>query len=353
VDTWRFERPEMLHLLWALPVLAGLYAYGFHRKGRALRIFATNNVLGQLIPQVSMARQKIKAGLTLAAMACLIVASADPRWGRKIVELQRKGVDVMVCLDVSRSMLAEDIAPNRLERAKIELGDMLSKLRGDRVGLITFAGTPVLACPLTINYSAFRMTLNEVNVQSAPRGGTLIGDAVRLAAKSFKDVSGGGSGGHRAILVITDGEDHESLPIEAARDAFEQHEARVFTVAFGDMDRGARIPVVVNGVKQYLQYQGEEVWTRMNPADLREMALVSSGTFFQAGVRDVDFADIYERVRSKLVEREYEYRQRELLRARFQWFAGLGLLLLVIEALMSDRRPAASVATVSQSRMAA
>lgn len=333
----KFENAHYLHLLWALPVLAGVYWYGFERKARALRLFATDNLFSRLMPEVSTARQKVKAGLVVGSIACLVVAAADPRWGKDIVDLQRRGVDIMVCLDVSRSMLAEDIAPNRLERAKIELKDMLGILSGDRVGLVTFAGTPVVSCPLTINYGAFRMTLDEVDTRSSPRGGTLIGDAVRLAARSFSDKVKG----HKAILLITDGEDQDSLPVEAARDAFEQQKIRVFTLGFGDATQGTRIPITLNGRKTYLQHDGQEVWSKMDLGVLQEMALVGGGMCFPPGTRDVDFADVYERIRSKVEAREFEATKKSLGRARYQWPAGLALLLLLTETLLTERKPAA------------
>ena len=247
--------------------------------------------------------------------------------------MQRKGIDLMVCLDVSRSMLAEDIAPNRLERAKLELGDMLGEMRGDRVGLVTFAGDAALSCPLTINYGAYRMTLNETGTRSSIRGGSLIGDALRVAVDSFTDKVKG----HKAVLLITDGEDHESLPVDAARDAREKG-VRVFTVGLGSVGKGARIPITVNGQIQYLQHNGQEVWSTMNEDVLREMAVEGGGSYFPMGTRDADFAIVYEKIRSRVEARELETSRTELYHARFQWFAGVALFLLILETLMTDRK---------------
>ena len=315
----KFDNLVYLHLLWAVPALAAVYVYGFHRKTKTLRTFATLNLLDRLIPEVSFPRQKLKAALVLAAIALLIVGATGPRWGKDVVELQRRGIDIIVALDVSRSMLAEDIAPNRLDRAKIELTDMLGVLRGDRVGLVTFAGKPALTCPLTINYGAYRMALREVDTRSSPVGGSLIGDAVRVAVESFTD----NIKAHKAILLITDGEDQQSLPVEAARDAFEKHGIRVFTVGFGNMTDGTRIPITDDqGRTRFLQYEGHEVWSKMNPAVLQEMALEGGGIYFPAGTRDVDFAEIYERIREKIEARDFETSRKELYHAQFQWFAG-------------------------------
>ncbi|HNO76668.1 MAG TPA: VWA domain-containing protein [Phycisphaerae bacterium] len=335
----KLDNIQYLHLLWLIPVLGGLFAYGFSRKSRAMRIFATVNLFDRLMPTVSIRRQKIKAAILLGSIALLIFAATGPRWGRKIVQLQRKGIDIMVCLDVSRSMLAEDIAPNRLERAKFELGDMLSGLKGDRIGLVTFAGNAALTCPLTINYGAYRMALDEVDTRSTARGGSLIGDAIREAADSFAD----NDKGHKAILLITDGEDQASFPVEAARDAWQNKKIRVFTVGVGDATRGARIPTKKNGQGQFLQYKGEQVWSKLDVATLQEMAIEGGGEYYPMGTSDADFRVLYEEhIRRKVEARELEMSHKEMQYARFQWFAGLALLLLLIETLLSDRKAAAS-----------
>ncbi len=337
---FKLDNYQYLHLLWLVPGFAGVFWYGFARKSRAMRIFATANLFDRLMPTVSIRRQKIKAAVLIASVALLIFAATGPRWGRKIVQLQRKGIDIMVCLDVSRSMLADDIAPNRLERSKFELGDMLSGLRGDRIGLVTFAGNASLSCPLTINYGAYRMALGEVDTRSAVRGGSLIGDAIRVAVDSFAD----NAKGHKAILLITDGEDQESFPIEAARDAYQDHKIRVFTVGVGDATQGARIPINKNGSQQYLQYNGSQVWSKLDVQTLQQMAMEGGGDYYPMGTADADFKMLYEEhIRKKVEARELESSRKEMQHARFQWFAGLALLLLMVETLMSDRKAATEV----------
>lgn len=340
-----FEHLSYWHLLWGVPVLALVYAYGFARKGRALRAFATVNLFEQLMPGVSTRRQRVKAALVLVALALLVVAATGPKWGKTIVDVKRQGIDLMVCLDVSRSMLAEDLRPNRLERAKLELSDMLTALQGDRVGLVTFAGNASLACPLTINYGAYRLALDDVTTRSVSRGGSLIGDAVRLAAGSFSDKAKG----HKAILVITDGEDQESFPVEAARTAFREQGIRVFTVGLGNPGEGARIPVEDRGQRQYLQHGGQEVWSKMDRRTLEEMAVEGGGACFPASTTDPDFVAYHEVIRGLVEARELESSRRELYHPRFQWFAGAGLVLLLIEMLMTDRRrPPAGAAALRQ-----
>jgi Ca-activated chloride channel family protein len=343
-----FQHRELLHLLWLVVVLGLIYAYGFARKRRALRRFATVNLFDHLLPSVSPGRQRFKAMLVLIAAAAIAIAGAGPRWGERYQQLPRKGIDLMIVLDVSRSMLAEDIAPSRLGRAKVELKDLVAQLPGDRVGLVTFAGTPVLTCPLTINYGALRMILDEVDVRSAPRGGTLIGDAVRLAAASFVDRIKE----HKAILLITDGEDHESYPVDAARSAWEDHGIRTFTVGFGGAGRGARIPVEGEGGRKYMLHDGQEVWSKQDPRTLQEMAVVGGGAYFGVGTADADFGEIYERINAKVRERELKVAQKQVLIHRFQWFAGIALAFLLIETIMTDRRHRATAAAEQMRRAA-
>jgi len=329
---------HMGRLWWVLAAVAaaaGLYLYGFWRKRRALRAFASDNVLVRLMPHVSGSRQAAKAWLTIAALVCIGSALLGPRWGTYWQQVQQKGIDIMVVLDVSRSMLAEDVAPNRLERAKLDLEDLLTILEGDRIGLITFAGVPVLKCPLTPDYGFFRLILDDVDITASPKGGTLIGDAIRLAARSFDDKIKK----HKVILLITDGEDHDSYPLEAAKDAYEQHGIRIYTVGLGDATQGTRIPVrKVGGKTLYLTYEGQEVFSKMNPTVLQEIAVLTRGAYVPAGTRSIDLDEIYKQHIAKLEQREFTERKVERRRARFQWFVAAGLVLLLAETCLPERR---------------
>ncbi len=331
----KFNSLGYLHLFWVVLALGGVVAYGFARKNRSLRRLAAPQLLGSLTGQVSRKRQWAKAGLVLAAMAALVPAISDPRWGVYYEDLPRRGIDILFVLDVSRSMLANDLPPSRLERAKQSIGDVLDAAVGDRVGLVTFAGTPVLKCPLTVNYGAFRMLLDEVGVRSSPRGGTLIGDAVRLAAKSFVDPMKK----HKAIVVLTDGDDQESYPVKAAEEAYAESGIQVFTVGLGDEGEGARVPAQEVQAGVFMQYDGREVWSKMNPAVLREMAMKGGGAYIPAGTKSIDLGQVlYEERIAKAEQREFETSRIEQRKVQFQWFAGLALLLLLIETFMTDRR---------------
>lgn len=333
-----------LHLLWAIPLLLGVVWYGYSRKQRALRQFATGNLLAHLLPQVSFARQWVRSILVLTAMSFIVLAAVGPRWGVFYEDVARRGIDIFFVLDVSRSMLAEDLRPNRLERARQSIGDVLQVLGGDRVGLVTFAGSAVVNCPLTINYSAFRMTLDEVGPLTTTRGGTLIGDAVRLAADSFVDRVKK----YKAIVVITDGEDQESYPVEAAHTVFRERGIRVYTIGLGDTGEGARIPVDKDGQRLFMQHDGQEVWSKMNPETLREMAVAGGGVYVPAGTSNIDLGQIYLDRIAPAELRQFEASRIERYKVQFQWFAGLALLLLVIATLMSDRKPGSLQASESE-----
>ena len=334
----RFGHLEYLHLLWTVPVLGVVHWYGFGRKRRALGRFATANLLGHLMPGVSPARQQVRAGLVVAAVGLLVVALAGPRWGEKETEVYRRGVDIMVVLDVSRSMLADDCRPNRLAKAKQNIRDLLEVLPGDRVGLVSFAGRAALSCPLTPNYGWFRMALDEVSTESAPRGGSNLAEAIRLAARKL----GERPGSHKAILLITDGEDQDSDPVFAARYALEDHEVRTFAIGLGDGSIGRRIPVETEtGVKFVQDEDGAEHYSKMNAALVEAIAGTGGGGFaVPAGTADLDMPEFYRRVVAKLAPEEYEAQQQQQYIERYQWFAAAALLLLMIETLMTDRRQA-------------
>ncbi len=326
-----FDHPNLLHLLWLTPLLAGLYLHGFAQKRKALHRFATLNLLNTLVPRVSHTRQKIRSICVILATIALIFALTGPRWGKHWEKLERKGIDIIFVLDVSNSMLAEDVAPSRLERAKLDVADLITILPGDRVGLVTFAGQAAVACPLTINYSAFRIALQNVTTRSSQRGGTQIGDAIRLAAASFTDKVKD----HKAIIVISDGEEtDDSYAAQAAHIAFDEKGIRLFTIGTGDARQGGRIPIVQNNQRLYLTHQGREIWTKLHPQLLQEIAFSADGGYFA----HTDLREVYDRIADKIQQRTYESQRKELRYPRFQWFAALALSLLMIETLMTDRK---------------
>ena len=255
-----FHNPSILLLLWLLPLVAGVLVYAHRKRMAAARRFVDQRMLARLIPLEAASRAWLKGILLLTGLAALIFALAGPRYGKYYEKIAPRSVDCFLCIDVSRSMLAEDVKPNRLERAKADIRDLLKKLAGDRVGLIVFAGKAVVKVPLTTDDGFLRESLAEVDTKSAPRGGTLIGDAIRKAMESMTKRSDS----DQVIVLITDGEDQESMPEQAAKNAAERG-IKIFTVGLGDAGEGARIPVKDStGERIYIKDDQGEHWSKVD-----------------------------------------------------------------------------------------
>lgn len=326
-----FAQPHAVHWLWLVAIATGLAIVGLRRRRRLLALLAEQPLLARLAPTLDPARGWLRAAVAMLGMGALTLAIMDPRWGMEVEQVQRRGLDVVFVVDVSRSMLARDATPSRLERAKQFVSDAIDSLGGDRVGLVDFAGVAAVRTPLTLNRAALRQAVRDLEPKASSRGGSMLGEAIRLAARSFPS-TGIGS---RVIIVLSDGEDMGSAPAEAARAALEEHEARVFTVGLGDARDGARVPLA-NG--RFLVHDGQEVWSRMNPDTLREVAEAGGGAFIQAGTAQVDMAAV---CRDTLGELDRVDQQSSVVKRqtpRFQWFAGAALLLLLVESLVTDRR---------------
>ena len=323
--------------LWLLLAAAAVAAVvvGLLRRRRLLRLVAAEPLLARLAPSLDTGRGWIRALLATAALALLVVARMDPRWGMEVEQVQRRGMDTIFVIDVSRSMLAGDATPSRLERAKQFAIDASEALEGDRVGLVDFAGVAAIRTPLTLNYAAFRQAVQNLEPKAAARGGSMLGAAIRMAANSFPAADKGA----KAVIVLTDGEDMDSEPAEAAKEALEQHGVRVFTVGIGDTRDGARIPVLgPDGQRRFLMHEGQEVWSRMNADALREVAEAGGGVFVPAGTAQVDMAAFYRDALGSLDRIDQESSLVKRQTPRFQWFAGAALLLLLVESMVTDRR---------------
>ena len=286
----QFQYPAVLQLLWLLPGVAALLVYAQRKRAATARRFVQDAMAVRLMPRLDGPRPWIRAGLIVLGLALVIVAAARPRFGAYYEKIAQRGVDCFILLDVSRSMLAEDVAPNRLERAKLDIRDLLKKLGGDRVGLIIFAGKPVLRVPLTTDDGFFRTVLDDVNTHSVPLGGTSIGDAIRMALDSMPPRGDR----DQVIVLLTDGEDQDSYPIQAAEKAAERG-VKIFAVGLGDSAEGARIPVRDDAGKlEYLKEDGKEHWSKANQDVLGQIARVTGGGLIPAGTRDYDLGQFYE-----------------------------------------------------------
>lgn len=334
MSDFHFVHPALLNLAWIVAILALVAAWALGRRTRLLHRFADSHLLARIAPGASTIRPVLKVVLVIAALAALVFASMDPRWGIRHEEIQRRGMDVFFVVDVSRSMLAEDTAPNRLERSKQAIADVIDRLGGDRAGIVSFAGDAQVESPLTLNYRSLKLALDEVSPRTSVRGGSMLGKAIRLAADSFTDEDAGG----KAIVILSDGEDQASNPVDAARNAFKEQGIRVYTVGIGNDGQGARIPVIQDGRRTWLVHDGEQVWTRMEPNTLEETALAGEGAFIPAGTKQFDLGEIFENIVAADQRVELEATEVRIATPRFQWLAGLALLLLMADCMLAQRR---------------
>ena len=327
---------EMLYLLWAIPLLIAVFFYASRQRRRALERFADANLLAHINPAVTVARRRWKAVLLLTGFALVTLALARPAGNLVETEVRREGRDVVFLLDVSKSMLAEDLVPNRLERAKLAILDSIERLRGDRVALIAFAGTAVVKCPLTLDYGFFRMTLEDISPSSVTRGGTLIGDALR---KAMQDVFDNQDKEHKDLILITDGEDHESFPVEAAEELGAQG-VRLIAIGLGDENEGRRIPVTDGaGRRTYVKYNGQEVWTKLDADTLRQMVNATpGGRYLNVATGAIDFGDVYVKLIAGAEKTDFGSATIERYEEKFQIPLTLAFLLLCVEMAVRDRR---------------
>ncbi len=332
----RFEAPDMLHWLWLVPLLAGLAAFRFHQKDRALRTFAEAALLDRIHPSASRPREWGKVLMVLAAVCLIVTALARPAWNPRPEKVETRGRDIVFVLDVSRSMMAEDLKPNRLERAKLAMRDLVEQLEGDRVALVAFAGTAVAKCPLTQDYGFFRLMLDDTGPDSVSRGGTLIGDALR---KTLDEVYGDPLKRYKDIVLITDGEDQDSFPVEAAREVGERG-IRLIAIGLGDEKEGQRIPITgEKGERTFLRHGGQEVWTRLDADTLRKMVDVTpGGRYLNVATGAFDLGAIYRDLLADQEKRALESLKVTRYEEKFQIFLGAALLLLLLEMVVGEAR---------------
>jgi len=327
-----------LFLLFGLPaVLLPAYVWCFWRKAAMLRILASHEMLKKINISVSLSRQLLKAFLLAAAFVSIVMALTGPKWNPQPQRMKRTGRDVVIALDTSRSMLAEDIKPNRLERSKIAITDLLEKLQGDRIAIVTFAGNPAVKCPLTQDYAFLRMVLADISTESTSEGGTMIGDAVRKATDEVFDRQ---SREYKDLILITDGEDHGSFPEQAAGDAAAEG-IRIIAIGLGDEAEGSRIPITgEDGRRTFLKYKGEEVWSRVDGDLLRKVVYATPGGKYlsvEPG-RTFDLGEIYDSLIASAEKRELESVTMTRYDEKFQIFLALGIALIICEAVISERK---------------
>jgi len=335
VNAIRLQNIDALHLLWLLPVLVALVLFAAARRRAALAAFIDAGLLDRIKITVSPVRRRWKAILIVLGLAMIVGALTRPGWNPKAKTVERRGRDVVFLLDVSKSMLAEDLAPSRLERAKLAIKDCVERLEGDRVGLVVFAGISSVKCPLTLDYGFFRMMVDDISTDSIARGGTLIGDAVRNVLDSVFDDQ---VKEYKDVILITDGEDHDSFPVEAAESAGERG-VRLIAIGLGDENEGRRIPVTApNGRKTFLQHEGREVWSRLDADTLRKMVnSTDGGRYLNVSTGTFDLGDIYTQLVASAAKKDLESKTIVRYEERFQIFLVLALVFLSLEFVISER----------------
>ncbi|HEY3319498.1 MAG TPA: VWA domain-containing protein [Planctomycetota bacterium] len=326
---------EALYLL--LPLLAvwlsvSLYARSCRR--RAAEAFVSSSMWARLLPVQSGARFWAKTALWAMALALMLVALAGPRFGVYYESVKPRGADLYVLLDVSKSMLSEDVPPSRLGRAKADVSTLLNRLKGERVGLIAFAGKAAVKCPLTTDYDFFRHILDETDPRSAPLGGTAIGDAIRKALEVFPAEAER----DQAVLLITDGDDQNSYPREAASAAAEKH-VTIFAVGLGDADQGSRVPEEKGGAKTFIEYEGKQVWSKLDNTLLKDIALQTGGIYVPAGTKSYDLGELYDHYLKGRRGAEGQEQKRMRLSEQYQIFLAAAILCLLIDLLILPYEP--------------
>ena len=328
----QWAHPERLHALWLLLLLAALVVLLEKRKAARMTRYASHGALQRLAPMWSPERKRLLHVLWLLAIAFLVAALAQPQWGTKWEEVRRRGLDIIVVLDTSKSMLAEDLKPNRLERSVWGVRDLLQELRGDRVGLIAFAGTSFVQCPLTIDYPAFLMTLQDVYAGIIPQGGTATAQALRLAMKSFDTEANS----DKVVILISDGGDHEGDPL-ALVPYLKSDNIRVFSIGVGSPE-GELIPLRDRAGKvSFLKDRdGNVVKTSLEENTLQQLALQTGGAYVRAVPGDFGVERLIHEGLAGLQRSEHESKLVRTSVDRYWWFVAAALLLLLLEALLPE-----------------
>ena len=330
---FRFAHPEYLNGLYLLPVFAAAAWYLFFRRKKALSKFADKELHKVLLPSFSRQKFWIKTAIWVVSIGLLIIAAANPQVGTRLEEVKQTGIDVFILLDVSMSMKAEDIKPNRLEKAKYQISNLVNKLRGDRIGLVIFSGEAFVQFPLTTDYAAANLFLSAVDEYSIPSQGTAISPAIDLAVESFDTKVST----QKVIVIITDGEDHEGNVKESVQKAADK-EIRIYTIGLGSPS-GAPIPVYANGQQTGFKTdnEGNTVMTKLDDNILKEIAYDGHGKYFHGSNYEDQLDMIYTDL-NKLEKAEFGVKKVTDYEDRFYYFLIPAILLLILDLMMTERK---------------
>ena len=327
---FRFAHPDFLYLLFILPVLIAFYVYAIILKKKAIKKYGNPELLAELMPEVSPKRQHLKFWLLFGAITMVIFVIAGPQFGSKLETVKRQGVEVMIALDISNSMLAQDVQPSRLQKAKRLVAQLVDKMENDKVGMIVFAGDAFTQLPITSDYISAKMFLESIDPSLISKQGTAIGAAINLASRSFTPQEGVG----RAVIVITDGENHEGGAVEAAKDAAEKG-IQVNVLGVG-MPEGAPIPA--EGTNDYRRDRdGNVIVTRLNEQMCQEIAKAGNGIYVRVDNTNGAQKAISREI-NKMAKADVETQVYTEFNEQFQAVAWIILLLLLAEMLVLERK---------------
>ncbi|MDD4848149.1 MAG: VWA domain-containing protein [Bacteroidales bacterium] len=334
MEIFRFAHPQYLYALIFIPVMIIIFIVIAILKRKALKQFGDSRLLSILIPDLSHGWPIVRFILLMLGFASLVVGIADPQVGSKLEEVKRQGIDMVICMDVSNSMNAQDIKPSRIESSKRSILQLIDQLGGDRIGIVVFAGKAFVQLPITTDYSAARMFLNTINTNIVPTQGTAIAEAITKAMESFnfEDTHG------KAIVIITDGEDHEGKALDVAKEAAEKG-VQIYTIGMG-VAEGAPIPILnargeVTGFKT--DKQGSTIITRLNETMLQQIASIGNGMYVRANNTRDGLKLIYDDIR-KMDQTEFDSQMFSDYEDQFQILLGIALLLIVVELFVLERK---------------
>ncbi len=332
MQLFRFANPEYLYLLLLLPVMTAIFVFNQVRRRNSLKRLGESAIIGRLIPELSRIRPVIKFIFMLTGISAVIIMLARPQFGSRLEEVKKQGVEVIIALDVSNSMLAEDIQPNRLTRAKQAISKLVDNLDNDKIGLIVFAGDAYTQIPITTDYISAKMFLSTINPEMVPKQGTAIGAAIKLAERSFTP----GEGKSKAIIIITDGENHEDDPVSEA-EAASKAGIIIHTIGIGS-NEGVPVPVTTGGRRDYLKdSEGATVITKLDEDILKKIAVTAGGNYIRASSSSIGLDEIFSNIR-KMKKDDLESTMYTEYNDQFQIFAALALFFLILEIIIMDRK---------------
>jgi Ca-activated chloride channel family protein len=332
MQLFRFANPDLLYLLLLLPVMVLLFIINEIRKRRALRRFGNPLLVGTLVPEMSKSRPLVKFIIQSLAITAGVIMLARPQFGSKLEDVKKQGVEVIIALDVSNSMLAEDIQPNRLTRAKQAISRLVDNLDNDKIGLIVFAGDAYTQIPVTTDYISAKMFLSAISPEMVPKQGTAIGAAINLGVKSFSP----GEDKSKAMIIITDGENHEDNPVASAEEAAKAGIV-IHTIGIGS-NEGVPVPLTVNGRKDFLKdADGNTVITKLDEDILKKIAMSGNGSFVRASNSNIGLDEIFGEIK-KMKKQELESTMYTEYNDQFQIFAALIIFLLIMDFIIMERK---------------